>query len=149
MNDNHSGMSWSLTCGILTRLMNNQVLTPIEDTEDVWHSCSYKDGLYQCKRMFSLFKEVHDDGTVTYSDNNRAYGIVDGNSYPFGSKRVTNAVNSLFPIEMPYYPPIKPYKVLFHRDDDVYPYAIITPASDKVQVSYSEDKGYEKVEEEK
>lgn len=149
LNDNHSGMSWSITRNILMRLMNDQVLTPIEDTEDVWgDSCSVLDStMYQCKRLPSLFKEILDDGTVTYSDNNRAYGLEDGSSSAFSGRRVSEAVDSLFPIEMPYYPATNRYKVLFHSDDDNYPYAIITPDGDKVKVRYNEDKGYEIVEE--
>ena len=145
VNDDHSGMSWSITRGILMRLMNDQVLTPIEDTEDVWFHVFGTE--YQCKRMSSLFKTIHDDGTITYSDNNRAYGLEDGSSAAFGSGRVRDAVNSLFPIEMPYYPATNKYKVLFHSNDDKYPYAIITPAGDKVKVHYSKDKGYEEVKE--
>lgn len=144
LDDNHSGMSWSITRNILMRLMNDQVLTPIEDTEDIWVHIFGTE--YQCKRMSSLFKHINDDGSVTYSDD-RAYAFVDGVKLPFGSGRVTEAVNSLFPIEMPYYPATNKYKVLFHSDDDDYPYAIITPDGDKVKVRYSEDKGYEKVEE--
>lgn len=144
LDDDHSGMSWGFTRNILMRLMNNQVLTPIEDTEDMWvHAW---DNGYQCKRMSSLFKEVYDDGSVTYSDTNRAYGLADGSDFSFGSGRVTEVVDSLFPIKMPYYPATNKYKVLFHSDDDEYPYAIITPDGDKVKVRYSEDKGYEKVE---
>lgn len=138
-------MSFSVTCNILTRLMNNQVLTPIRDTEDVWYHIYEKE--YQCIRMPSLFKKIHDDGTITYSDNHRAYGIVDGRCSAFGSNRVRDAVDSLFPIEMPYFPPTNRYKVLFHTDDDEYPYAIITPDGNKVKVRYNADKGYEIVEE--
>ena len=144
MDDDHSGMSWSITRNILMRLMNDQVLTPIEDTEDIWvHVCETG---YQCKRMSSLFKNIHDDGSVTYSDVNRAYGLTDGSNSAFWGGRVRDAVNSLFPIEMPYYPATNKYKVLFHSDDDDYPYAIITPDGDKVKIRYSKNKGYEKVD---
>lgn len=147
--DNHSGMSWSLTRGILIRLMNDQNLTPIEDTEDVWSMCNSGTPIvYQCKRLSSLFKDIHDDGTVTYSDTNRAYGILDDDNFTFSGNRVSKAVDSLFPIKMPYYPATNKYKVMFHTDDDDYPYAIITPDGNKVNVRYSEDKGYEKVDEE-
>ena len=144
LDDNHSGMSWSITRNILMRLMNDQVLTPIEDTEDMWVHVFRT--TYQCKRMSSLFKDIHDDGSVTYNDNGRAYGLVDGSDFAFEGGRVNNAVDSLFPIKMPYYPAANKYKVLFHDDGDKYPYAIITPDGNKVKVRYSEDKGYEKVE---
>lgn len=150
MDDEHSGMSWSITRSILIRLMNGQNLTPIEDTEDVWSLCSDFGTtiMYQCKRLSSLFKDIHNDGTTTYSDTNRAYGILDDADFTFSGNRVSKAVDSLFPIKMPYYPATNKYKVMFHSDDDDYPYAIITPDGDTVKVRYSEDKGYEKVDEE-
>lgn len=150
MDDKHSGMSWSITRSILIRLMNGQNLTSIEDTEDVWSLCSDFGTtiMYQCKRLSSLFKDIHNDGTTTYSDTNRAYGILDDADFTFSGNRVSKAVDSLFPIKMPYYPATNKYKVMFHSDDDDYPYAIITPDGDTVKVRYSEDKGYEKVDEE-
>lgn len=139
--DGHSGFSWGLTRNILLRLMNNQVLTPIEDTEDIWN-CVDGRGEYQCKRMPSLFKTMDDDGTVTYHDNDRAYGIVDGEDFTFCGSRVSKAIDALFPITMPYCPETNRYKVLFHTDGDDYPYAIVKPNGDKVNVGYEDDKGY-------
>lgn len=147
--DEHSGMSWGFTRNILMRLMNNQVLTPIEDIEDIWNLCSREGTItvYQSSRMSSLFKDVHEDGAITYSDIERAYGVVDGNDFTFGGSRVSNAVDALFPITMPYYPSTNKYKVLFHTDDDDYPYAVVTPNGDKVLVGYEDDRGYFIIEE--
>lgn len=114
--DGHSGFSIKMTQGILNRLINGQPLTPIEDTDDIWEKVAQdKDGgywIYQCKRMSSLFKDVYDDGTVKYSDNDRLYcvNIYDPNNiYSFGLAR--RIIDETFPIAMPYMPgmPIKVY----------------------------------------
>lgn len=36
LEDDHSGMSIKVTQSILNRLINHKVLTPIEDTPDIW-----------------------------------------------------------------------------------------------------------------
>ena len=70
MSDGHSGMSISITAGILNKLIKGQALTSIEDTEDVWNEsggyCDEEKGIkqYQSNRMSSLFKYVYPDGTV-------------------------------------------------------------------------------------
>ena len=74
--DGHSGMSIGYTKHILDRLLDGKVLTPIEDTPDIWNDCAryeYEIGYstQQCKRMSSLFKYIYDDGTVKYKDINR------------------------------------------------------------------------------
>ena len=132
----HSGFSWGVTRNILMRLMNHQVLTPIEDTEDIWtmvHITTDGD-VYQCKRMGSLFKTIRHDCSVTFSDNDRQYGVVDGSDIAFGSGRATNCVDALFPITMPYMPETNKYKVLFYNDYDNYPYAVVKPDGEKVYV---------------
>lgn len=135
ISQDHSGFSWSITRNILMRLMNNQVLTPIEDTKDIWNKIhSYTDEMYQCTRMPSLFKTIHNDGSVTYSDNGREFGMVDGSDISFISGRCTQCVDTLFPIVMPYMPETNKFKVLFHNDDDDYPYAIVKPDGEKVYV---------------
>ena len=113
--DGHSGLSMKITQSILNRLINGQPLTPIEDTDDIWYEChNYEDGhkLYQCKRMSSLFKDVYDDETVKYSDNNRLYcvSIYDPNNI-YSSGLARRIIDETFPITMPYMPgtPIKVY----------------------------------------
>lgn len=105
MEDGHSGFSIGVTKNILVRLIEGKPLTPIEDTEDVWEKCNHeKDDYdtYQCNRMYSLFKYVYEDGTVKYSDNNRIVCVdyYTGVTYGFGF--ITNMVNEMFPITMPY-----------------------------------------------
>ena len=78
-NQGHSGMSIKLTQHILNRLIDGRPLTPIEDTPDVWNGITElkEDGTveYQCNRMSSLFKKVHTDGSVEYTDVDRVYGV--------------------------------------------------------------------------
>lgn len=113
--DGHSGFSIKMTQEILNRLINGQPLTPIEDTDDVWYERHhYEDShkLYQCKRMSSLFKDVYDDGTVKYSDNNRLYCVnINNPNDMYYSGLVIRIIDETFPITMPYMPgkPIKVY----------------------------------------
>jgi hypothetical protein len=72
----HSGLSISITQDILNRLISGKPLTPIEDTEDMWNICNSGESddsilIYQCKRMYSLFKYLYPDGKVKYSDVDR------------------------------------------------------------------------------
>lgn len=108
--DGHSGMSIGFTKQILNRLIDGKVLTPIEDTPDIWNQISEKE--YQCKRMHSLFKKVEESGNVSYSDINYAIGVDarnDGLAYHSGL--ISDYVRSKYPITMPYYPNSRPYKV--------------------------------------
>lgn len=144
--DEHSGFSIKMTQAILNRLIDGQPLTPIEDNDDVWNICSrLKDGseVYQCKRMSSLFKHVHQDGRISYSDNNRVVGIdiFDLNSVQYQSQLTCSIVDEMFPIEMPYIPPANPFKVHtesflvnpFKGDfDTVGVFCIITPNNEKI-----------------
>lgn len=113
INDNHSGMSWGITKNILIRLMDTQPLTPIEDVPEVWHEI--RPGHYQCSRMFSFFKQVDESGNVTYSDINRtiAYDINTGIGWHNGY--ISDMVDRMFPLSMPYYPPKDPFEVYFER----------------------------------
>lgn len=105
-NDGHSGMSWGFTKNILIRLMDENPLTPIEDTDDIWNEIevagNYKS--YQCKRKPSLFKDVYVDGTIKYFDTSRHYAhdIETGLTYYTG--HVSKIIDNMFPIIMPYYP---------------------------------------------
>lgn len=125
MEDGHSGMSFSITKNILIRLMNGQPLTPITDedffsvergTED-WPADSEEwlkeHGLksdLQCPRMSSLFREEKLDGTITYHDNNRAYFIdIDDHAWTYHTS--SKFLDEMFPITMPYMPPVNPYKI--------------------------------------
>jgi len=150
--DGHSGMSIQITKIMLDRLIEGKPLTAIEDILENW-SEPYQDtkeeiekGIYQynCKRMSGLFKTVYPDGKVEYLDVNRdrAVNINSGVTYGWGG--ATRLVNELFPIEFPYYPPTKPYRVYvedFLTDpengdfDTVGYFYIITPDGERVEVN--------------
>ena len=108
LDDGHSGFSFSLTKQIFDRLCDGKPLTLIEDVPEVWgepFDNSYGVTSYQCKRMGSLFKNVSDDGQITYSDNNRivCYDI-NNPKYAYGSGLIKNYFDTHYPITLPYYP---------------------------------------------
>ena len=114
--DGHSGMSIKITKQILNRLIDGSPLTPIEDREDIWNEITRnkKDNIiiYQCSRMSSLFKYVHENGKVTYSDIDRFYcfdSIKPDMRYSSGL--VKNIIDEMFPIIMPYSPANERIKV--------------------------------------
>lgn len=104
----HSGMSIGFTKSILNRLIDWKPLTPIEDTDDEWEEDYFGKGPnknYQNKRLSSLFKTVHPDGTVEYKDNDRLYCVnMDNPKVPYYSGLVSRIINEMFPIEFPYMP---------------------------------------------
>lgn len=105
--DGHSGFSIKMTQSILNRLINVQPLTPIEDTDDIWHKVDDTLGIatYQCKRMCSLFKDVYADGTVKYSDNNYYYCVdINNPNCMYTWKTASQIIEEMFPITMPYMP---------------------------------------------
>lgn len=116
LEDGHSGLSIQITRLILNRLIDGKVLTPIEDTPDMWVDCGYMiKGLdtYQCNRMSSLFKTVYPDGTIEYNDINRTVCVENSNSNcTFHSGLVDDFIDKMFPITMPYMPCNKPFKVI-------------------------------------
>ena len=155
--DGHSGMSIGFTKQILNRLIDGKALTPIEDTPDMWNHVGTHE--YQCKRMSSLFKEVDENGNVSYSDNNYAIGVDVGNdALAYHSKLISDYVYSKYPITMPYYPNSRPYKVyceefLYKKPDEVGAYDhrallyMIKPDGEREEVNkYFMEQGREMVE---
>ena len=113
--DGHSGMSISFTTSILNRLIKGLPLTPVNNNPDEWeepYEVLNGDKLYQNKRLHSLFKTVHSDGTITYNDNN-AYECVDeGDDIPYHAGGSGEIFNKYFPVTFPYYPPSKRYRII-------------------------------------
>lgn len=111
--DGHSGGSWTITTNILYRLLQSKPLTPITDkdfegvTNDIFYDEDFlqerrlKDQI-QCPRMSSLFKKIHLDGSVTYTDTERVrcYEVGKNSSFYFGI--ATKIVDEMFPITLPY-----------------------------------------------
>ena len=165
MSDGHSGMSISITAGILNKLIKGQALTSIEDTEDAWNEsggyCDEEKGIkhYQSNRMSSLFKDVYPDGTVKYSDIDRVTGINMADpdiTYTSGTLRAI--VDEMFPITMPYSPKSKSYKVYTEDfltdkskgDYDTVGYLyMITPEGEKIELNkfYHEFNRHEEMKE--
>lgn len=115
MEDGHSGFSIGITKNILMRLIDGKALTPIEDIDGIWWFAFERengDKEYQCLRMSSLFKTVHHDGTVSYSDTGRVtcHTTENPNGW-FYNGFIADIVDELFPITMPYIPENKPYVV--------------------------------------
>lgn len=154
--DGHSGFSFSITRNILIRLMKSLPLTPIEDTEDTWNETMFfNDDLSlnknsskktQCKRMGSLFKTINEDGSISYTDVSRAY-CIDVDTKDTFNCFVENIIDDMFPITMPYYPPVNKYKVYvkdfiakgyFGDTTDFNTRAVlycITPEGEKVEIN--------------
>ena len=107
--DGHSGMSIQITKSILNRLIDGKCLTPIEDDPDIWTKVEFGENdpiqHFQCKRMSSLFKDVAEDGTVTYSDVNRVQLInKESPDIPFRNGFGTRLIDKMYPITLPYFP---------------------------------------------
>lgn len=111
LEDGHSGYSWSITANIFQRLIREEPLTPIQDDDAFWKEVSsVKEGCkeYQNIRYFALFKCIHKDGTVTYSDTNR-FICEDVNGVTFHNGFVSNVALEYAPITFPYIP--RQYKI--------------------------------------
>ncbi len=106
--DGHSGCSIGITKQILNRLIDGKPLTPIEDTDDIWNEISR--GMYQCKRMSSLFKYIDDDGTTRYRDVNSVIKVDISSGHTYHNGLVQRIIDELYPISMPYLP-TNPFKV--------------------------------------
>lgn len=116
IDDDHSGMSFSITSEILEKLLHRIPLTPIEDTPIMWNRAHIdgNEATYQHKRMSSLFKIVNaKTGVIRFSDNNRVIckNTIRPYAVPFCNNFVTKVIDGMFPIEFPYTPKKEPYVV--------------------------------------
>lgn len=113
--DGHSGVSIGFTKHILNRLIDGKLLTPIEDTEEVWDEYFYEKNdskrHFQCKRMSSLFKDISEDGTVSYTDVDRYVGVdIDEDDWCYHTGLIDHIGEEMFPITTPYFPCSEPFK---------------------------------------
>lgn len=150
----HSGMSIHITQGILNRLIDGKPLTAIEDTPDVWtESRTEKNGTkhFQCNRMPSLFKTVDKNGNVIYDDIHRVVcKSVDNDNICYSSLLVSDVIDGMYPLEMPYFPADRSYVVLV-EEANCYKHliSVTTPECEVVSINrYFDDKGEEISEEE-
>lgn len=109
--DGHSGYTIQMTRHILDRLIKDEPLTPIIDTDDIWNVSIRLESdegpdasMYQCKRMTSLFKYVHRDGHIEYRDIDRVICVDVDSEYRYFSSLVGRIIDEKFPIIMPYMP---------------------------------------------
>lgn len=118
LEDNHSGLSISVTMDILKRLVDHKPLTELTGCEEEWGESEHRKNsiCYQNKRYSALFKDVYDDGAMVYHDVNRVviYDIHNP-EVPWSNGFVARIIDEMFPISMPYYPPETPYRV--YRED--------------------------------
>ena len=149
MEDEHSGYSIYATMSILNRLVKCEVLTPIEDTPDIWHEVGFTNtGLVknlQCSRMPSFWKDIYPDGTVKYVDNNRVVAYcVDHPTVGCLSGHILHLIHEMFPITMPYYPESTPYKVYIYEGltdpkngdwDTIAVFYVIKPDGERVDIN--------------
>lgn len=143
--DGHSGFSFSVTQGLLGRLMEGLPLKPIEDSDfldqggmvqesqEYLKEMNLKSSL-QCKRMPSLFRYESKDGKVTYHDIRRTI-CFDEEEYEeriaFSSGEADRIVDKMFPIEMPYWPSKQKYVVMFR---DGKPIWVRTPEGERIDL---------------
>lgn len=112
--DGHSGTSFTITRGILEKLMYEIPLMPIEDKEIMWTHVYYlgNESVFLHKRMPSLFKMVNKKtGIIRFSDNDRILckNPVDTSSAYFYNDFITRIIDGMFPIEFPYMPTREKY----------------------------------------
>ena len=148
LEDNHSGMSIQITKSILNRLIDGKCLTPIEDADDVWNDITgdHQDvRVFQCKRMSSFFKRVDKDGNVTYSDIDRITCVdITDPAMAYHNSLATQLVEKIFPIKMPYLPPVRPYKVFTEELGNGIAYLyILLPNGQKIDLNryFKEENG--------
>lgn len=124
IDDQHSGMSISITKSILLRLIEGRPLSDIQDIDEVWNevdSLNKEVKEYQCSRMSSLFKKVYPDGTVRFNDIDRAVCVNVDDSRDVFHGYGCRILDEMLPIEMPYSPSSKQYKIYckeFLYDED-------------------------------
>lgn len=121
--DDHSGMSWSITSNILIRLLREAPLTAIEEDEDCWSSKESLTGEDQCLRRFSLFRKKMPDGTYKYHDIElvcTCYAEKDHFCTCTSRKGDLIAEKFFGPlIKFPYYPPTDRYQVRMIEFDNL------------------------------
>lgn len=127
-----NGYEYQEVIHYLFPILNDNVLVPIEDVEEIWNDVNdfflgrdeKKKRIYttyQCKKMSSLFKDVYSDGHIVYRDIDRAYckekcvGNGGKEYYSTYTSHLDKIVDDLYPIKMPYMPEVGRYCVEVER----------------------------------
>ena len=131
---------------LLERALGGMPLTPITDDdfpdpkepaeakEDYLKENDLKYSL-PCKRLRSLCKEETSDGKVYYTDDDRT--VCRDEERPdaeFSCEYGSKIVDRMFPIKMPYWPPMEKYEVAFKGGKPIW---VKTPTGEKIKVSES------------
>lgn len=155
MEDGHSGTSFGFTRGILIRLLHGLPLSPIVEADFKGGTEMPSDDKtsIQCPRMSSLFQDTAATGEVTYTDVQRCYCVdIHNPSNTFTNGKARSIIDELFPITLPYYPPVGTYKVYTeeflvdpaHGDFDTVGYLYcLTPEGERIDLNrfYTEKSG--------
>lgn len=100
---------------IFDALIDGRPLSKLEESPDIWSdklmSPEEKGKKFQCIRKSSLFKTIHEDGSVSYSDVDRVtvHKVITGTYWHSGF--ITRMIDEMFPITFPYCPPKNKYVV--------------------------------------
>jgi hypothetical protein len=154
MEDGHSGYSFGLTKNILIRLMEGNPLSPITDDDfkliEPYESIESlkQQGLksrIQCPRMSSLFREESLDGVISYNDIGRYYCTeINNEKDTYTNGFISNIIDRMFPISMPYLPLNNKYKVytdtfLYDKNNGDFDTRailyVITPQGEKIYIN--------------
>ena len=132
LEDGYSGCGINITKNVLNRLIGNKPLSTIEDAdtfissvdtstnddvipmmtakiENLWNYSNTESStgakIYQCRRMFSLYKYVYPDGTIKYRDIYRFIGVNIRTNKTYINKLIYKIGEEIAPpITMPYMP---------------------------------------------
>lgn len=114
----HSGMSAPYVLSYFDRLVRFKPLGPLTGEDDEWiprgRGKTKGPRTYQNRRLYSLFKSVYDDGRVEYDDieSYECVDVNDENGIPYHSGGSGAIFKEFFPIEFPYTPPEKKYRIM-------------------------------------
>lgn len=111
--DRHHDMSIEITKSLFDRLVEFKPLTEIteddfKDENGNWlvKTVAFDGNVVQCPRYLSLFREINEDGTVTYTDVDRYNLRLKGSGSLW--RAYLDFMERDYPITLPYYPSTKP-----------------------------------------
>lgn len=140
--EGRTGYSFGETIEILQRLIEKKPLTAIKDSREEWRKVYEGDERtdYVSKRRSTLIKSVSKDGAVTYDDLDRSFCVDILTGDVTRLRLGLDVVNTLFPIEMPYYPPLGYFKIYYEEKTDpesiLFKY-LLKPDGEKVTLNWS------------
>lgn len=102
----HSIVEKTILQNRINRLLDHKPLTAITEENADW--AKQENNTFQSRKYPTLFKIVHNDGTITYRDVDRTT-CYDGKTYWEGSD--CKIIDEMFPITLPYYPPNQKFKL--------------------------------------